>query len=51
MGEVRNECKIIVGKPAEKRPRRRWDGNIKVDVREIGCEDLDLINLAVDRIR
>jgi hypothetical protein len=39
-GEKRNACKILVGKPEEKRPlgrsTRRWVDNIKMDVREIG---------------
>jgi hypothetical protein len=33
-------CRILVGKPEEKRPlgrqRRRWMDNIKMDLREIG---------------
>jgi len=44
-----------VGKPEEKiqlgRPRRRWDDNIKIDVQEVGCEGMDLIELAQDRER
>jgi hypothetical protein len=39
-GEMRNEYKILVGKPGGKRslgrPRRRWEDNIKSDAREIG---------------
>jgi len=42
MGEVRNGYKILVGKSIEyrhcgKRKRVRQD-NIKIDVREMGCE-------------
>jgi hypothetical protein len=37
MGEKRNACKILVGKPERKRslgrPRCRWDDNIKMDLR------------------
>jgi hypothetical protein len=44
---------ILVGEPKGKRPfgitRRRWEGNIKMDVREIGWDDMDWINLAQDR--
>jgi hypothetical protein len=33
MGEKRNACRILVGKPEEKRPlgrpRRRWEDNIE----------------------
>jgi hypothetical protein len=31
-----------------RRPRRRWVDNIKMDVRERGCEDMDWIDLAQD---
>jgi hypothetical protein len=37
-GEKRNAYRILVGKPGGKRPlgrpRRRWEDNIKVDLRE-----------------
>jgi hypothetical protein len=36
-GKKRNACRILVGKPDGKRPtvrpRRRWVGNIKMDLR------------------
>jgi hypothetical protein len=39
MGEMRNEYKILVGKLERKkplgRPRCRWKGNIKMDLRGI----------------
>jgi hypothetical protein len=39
MGEKRNTCRILVGKPEGKRPigrtRRRWVNNIKIDFREM----------------
>jgi hypothetical protein len=42
-----------VGKPEGKRPlgkpRRRWEGNIKMDVRETRWGDMDWINLTWDR--
>jgi hypothetical protein len=31
------------------RPRRRWEDNIKMDLREIGWGDMDWIDLAQDR--
>jgi hypothetical protein len=30
-------------------PRHRWEGNIIMDVREIGCEVVNWIHLAQDR--
>jgi hypothetical protein len=32
-----------------RRPRHRWDGNIRTDLREIGSEDVNWMNLAQDR--
>jgi hypothetical protein len=53
MGAKRNACRILVGKPEEKRPlgrqRRRWVDNIKIDLREIGKDGVDWIDLAQDR--
>jgi hypothetical protein len=45
IGEKRNAYRILVGKPEERkqlgRPRRRWVDNIKIDLREIGWNDMD----------
>jgi len=30
------------------RPRRRWEDNIKMDLQEVGCGDMDWIELAQD---
>jgi hypothetical protein len=49
MGEKRNACRILVGKRPLGRPRHRWVGNIKMDLREIGCDCMDWIDLAQDR--
>ena len=42
-----------MGKPKGKRllgkPRRRWEDNIKMDLREVGCDDGDWIDLAHER--
>jgi hypothetical protein len=39
MGEMRNACNILDGKPEEKRPlvrpRRRWEDYIRMDLREL----------------
>jgi hypothetical protein len=53
MGEMRNAYRILVGKPERERPlgrpRRRWVDNNKMDLREIGCDGMDWIELAQDR--
>jgi hypothetical protein len=55
MGEVRGAYNILVGRPEGRRPlrrpRRRWEDNIKMDIRKIGCGDVDWIHLAQDRDR
>jgi hypothetical protein len=33
------------------RPRRRWEDNIKMDLREVGCGGADWIDLAQNRDR
>jgi len=54
-GERRGEYRLLVGKPEEKRPlgrlRRGWEDNIKMDLQEVGCGDMDWIELAQDRNR
>jgi hypothetical protein len=45
MGEMRNLCKILVGK-RDRNEQRRWKNNIKVDLMEIEWEGLDWIHLA-----
>ena len=54
-GDRRGVCRVLVGKPEGKRPlgrpRRRWDDNIKMDLQEVGCDDMDWIELAQDRDR
>jgi hypothetical protein len=53
MGEKRNACRLLVGKPEGRRPlgrqRRWWVDNIRVDLLEIGCGGVDWIGLAQDR--
>jgi len=51
--EMRNVYKILVEKPERKRPferrRRRWEGNIRMDVKTIGRYGVNWINLACYR--
>jgi hypothetical protein len=53
MGTKRNAFWILVETPERKRllgrPRRRWEDNIKMDLREIGWDGVDWIDLAQDR--
>jgi hypothetical protein len=48
-----NAYRILVGKPEGNRPlgkpRRRWEDNIRMDLREMGWSDMDWIDLAEDR--
>jgi hypothetical protein len=54
MGEGRGVYRVLVGRPEGKRPlerpRRRWEDNIKVDVRETGINGTNWIRLAQDRV-
>jgi len=55
MGEKRGVYRVLVGKPEGKRqlrrPRRRWEDNIKMDLQEVGLAGMDWIELAEDRDR
>jgi hypothetical protein len=55
IGEKRNAYRLLVAKPEERtplgRPRRRWGDNIRMDLGEVGWDDVDWIGLARDRNR
>ena len=55
MGKRRGVYRVLVGKLEGKRPlgrsRRRWEDSIKMDLQEVGCEDMDWIQLPRDRDR
>jgi hypothetical protein len=55
MGEVRGAYNILVGRTEGRRPlgrpRRRWEDNINMDLREIGFGDVDWIHWAQVRDR
>jgi hypothetical protein len=53
MEDMRNSYKILIGTPEGKRPlertRCKWEYNIRMYLREIGCEGMDCTHLAKDR--
>jgi hypothetical protein len=55
MGEERKVYRVFVRKPEGKRPlerpRRTWEDEIRMDLREIGLGSVDWIQLAPDRDR
>jgi hypothetical protein len=55
MGKRRGAYRALVEKPEGKRPlgrpRRRWEDNIKMDLREVVWGGVDWIDLAQDRDR
>jgi hypothetical protein len=55
MGEDRVVHRVLVGKPEGKRPlrrpRRRWEDNIKMDFQEVGGGREDWMEVAQDRDR
>jgi hypothetical protein len=54
-GDVRNAYKVLVGKHKGKRSltwsKYRWEDNIKTDLEEMGCEGVDWIYSAHDRVQ
>jgi hypothetical protein len=55
MGEERGVYRILIGRPEGKRPlrrpRRRWEDNIKIDLREKGIDGANWIQLAQGRVQ
>jgi hypothetical protein len=55
MGEGRGVYWVLVGRPEGKRPlgrpRCRWEDNIKMDLRKIGIDGVNWIQLAQDRVQ
>jgi hypothetical protein len=45
LGEGRGVYRVLVGKPKGKkplgRPRRRWENNVKIDLKKLGCRGID----------
>jgi hypothetical protein len=52
-GENRNEYRLLIRKPEGRRPlgrpRRRWLTDIRINLVEMGWDDVDWIGLAQDR--
>jgi len=50
MEKGRGDYRVLFGRPEGKRPlgrpRRRWEDNIKMDLREIGIDEASWIRLA-----
>jgi len=55
MGERIGVYRVLVGKSEGKRPlrrpRRRWENTIKMDLQEVGCGGMEWIDLAQDKDR
>jgi hypothetical protein len=55
MEEGRSLYRVLVGRPKRKRsqgrPRRRWQDNIKLDLRDIGIDGANWICLAQNRVQ
>jgi hypothetical protein len=55
MAEGRGVYNVLVGRPEGKtslgRPRRSWEDNIKMDLRETGIDGVKWIRLAQGRVR
>jgi hypothetical protein len=55
MGQGRNAYRVLVERPEGRRPlgrpRRRWEDNIKMDLKQVGWEGMDWIDMAQDRDR
>jgi hypothetical protein len=53
--EGRGVYRVLVGRPEGKRPlgrpRRRWEDNIEMDLREIRIDGANWIRLAKDRVQ
>jgi hypothetical protein len=54
-GDGKCVYRVFVGKPESKRslgrPRRRWENNIKLDLRERGIDGVNWIQLPQDRVQ
>jgi hypothetical protein len=55
MGDGRGVYRVLVGRPEGKRPlgkpRRRWEDNIKLDLKETQIDGANWIQLAQNRVQ
>jgi hypothetical protein len=55
IAEGKGVYRVLVGRPEGKRPlgrpKRRWENNIKLDLREIGIDGSNWIHWAQDRVQ
>jgi hypothetical protein len=55
MGERRGVNRVLVGRPERKRPlgrsRRRWEDNVKMDLKDVWIDGANWIRLAQDRVQ
>jgi hypothetical protein len=55
MEEGRDVCRVLVRRPERKRPlgrlRRRWEDNIKMNLREIGIDGANWIRVGQDKVQ
>jgi hypothetical protein len=55
VGEGKGAYKVLVGRPEGKRsrgrPRRRWEDNLQMDLRETELDGANWIQLAQDRVQ
>jgi hypothetical protein len=55
MGEGRGVYRVLFGRPEGKRqlerPKRRWEDNNKMELRERGIDEATWIRLAQDRVQ
>jgi hypothetical protein len=55
MGEGRSVYRVLVGRPERNRPvgrpKRRWEDNITIDLRETGIDGENWIRLAQNKVQ
>ena len=53
MGEGRGVYRVLVGKPEGRRPlgrpRHRWENNIRMDLRNVGCGCVNWMEVAQNK--